>query len=49
MVSVFIGMGLKKVKVYGLNRVLHLGLQGQIELIMNQPEVRLTVFVVLAI
>lgn len=39
----------KNFTVYGLSRVLHLGPQGQRELIMNQPEVRLTVFVVPAI
>lgn len=47
----FIDMVFKKKnsRVYGLSRVLHLGPQGQRELIMNQPEVRLIVFVVPAI
>lgn len=39
----------KNFRVYGLSRVLHLGPQGQRELIMTRPEVRLTVFVVPAI
>lgn len=43
----FIDMVFKKIlRVYGLSRVLHLGPQGQRELTMKQPEVRLTLFVV---
>lgn len=52
MVSVFVlyRYGFKKNSgVYELSRVLHLGPEGQRELIMNQPEVRLTLFVVPAI